>query len=420
MIHNYKYTENAFLPKTVTIPLVQEKNNLCKPVIKIGEIVEEGQIIASSSNSVIHSPIPGTVKDLRSVHNPDGKIEKALIIDFKGSFSYLGKKRTPEEWQSLSAATIERKLDDKGIVNIFSTTKSEPITEQIKAILRKKTRTLIVRLFDEDTRRFADTLMTHFYFDQIKEGAKILAKIIDAEGIIFVLSSKDIKARKLENDEKQNIYYMGVDTKKFTNGFKYEITELYNKTLRKTCRLSVSRKDFFVDSYTLFDIYNAVVFNEPVLSRHVHFTGNCIPASCFLNVRLGFTLRDVVKQLGAFIKNPSAVIINGRLCGNSVNTLDIPITKYVKSVEFLSKDNTTDSQVYSCIKCGMCRFKCPVGIAPDILYDYVLKHQEIPEALLQTATLCINCGLCNTVCQARIPLCQVITMIKNKLDKDDE
>ena len=62
MIQNYKYTQNAFLPKIVTIPLVQEKNIHCKPVIKIGEIVQEGQVIASSEFSSIHSPVPGTIK----------------------------------------------------------------------------------------------------------------------------------------------------------------------------------------------------------------------------------------------------------------------------------------------------------------------------------------------------------------------
>ena len=420
MIHNYKYTENAFLPKTVVIPLVQEKDIYCRPVIKIGEEVKEGQIIASSDVSVIHSPIPGTVKDLCSVNCPDGKIEKALIINMHGSFSYLGKKGNPQDWRSLSPASLERKLDDKGIVNVFSCTKSLPVTEQIKSFLRKKNKTIVVRLFDEDTMRITDSLMTSFYFDQITEGAKILAKITDANGIIFVLSNKEIKNRKLENDEKQKIYYLGIDTKDYTNGFKHGIINAFNKSMRKTCPLSVSRYDFFVDSYTLYDIYNAVVLDQPVLSRHINFTGNSIPASCFLNVKLGYTLKDVVKQFGGFAKNLGAVIINGKICGNSVNSLDIPITKYVKSVEFLSKNNTTDSQVYSCIKCGACRHNCPVDIAPDILYEYALKHTKIPEDFLMTATLCINCGLCNTVCQARIPLCQVITMIKNKLDENEK
>ena len=420
MIHNYKHTENAFLPKTVVIPLVQEKDIYCKPVIKIGEEVQEGQVIARSDLSVIHSPIPGTVKDICSVNCPDGKIEKALIINMHGSFSYLGKKHKEEEWQKLSPATLEQKLDDKGIVNVFSCTKSVPVTEQIKSFLRKKSKTIVVRLFDEDTMRITDSLMTSFYFDQIYQGAKILAKITDANGILFVLSNKELKNRKLENDEKQGIYYLGVDTKDFTNGFKYGIINAFNKSMRKSCPLSVSRYDFFIDSYTLYDIYNAVVLDEPVLSRHINFTGASLPASCFLNVKLGFTLKDIVKQLGGFSKNLAAVIINGKICGNSVNSLDIPITKYVKSVEFLSKNNSTDSQVYSCIKCGACRYNCPVGIAPDILYEYAQKKTDLPKDFLMTATLCINCGLCNTVCQARIPLCQVITMIKNKLDENEE
>ena len=420
MIHNYKYTENAFLPKTVTIPLVQEKNVVCKPVIKIGEEVLEGQIIASSDVSVIHSPIPGTVTDLCSVNCPDGKIEKALVVKMQGRFSYLGKKHKKEDWRSLSPASLERKLDEKGIVNIFSCTKSVSVTEQIKTFSRKKSKTIVVRLFDEDTQRITDSLMTQFYFEQIIEGAKILAKITEADGILFVLSNKDIKARQLQNDEKQKIYYMGIDIKNYTNGFKHGIINAYNRSMHKSCPLSVNRTDFFVDSYTLYDIYNAVVYDIPVLSRHINFTGNCIPASCFLNVKLGFTLKNVVQQLGGFIKNLEAVIINGKLCGNSVNSLDIPVTKYVKSVEFLSKNYTTDSQVYSCIKCGECRYKCPVNIAPDILYEYALKNTEIPQQFKETATLCINCGLCNTVCQARIPLCQVITMIKNKLDDEDE
>ena len=53
MINNYKYTENAFLPKTVFIPLLQEKNGSCKPVVKVGEFVTEGQVIASSDSSSI-------------------------------------------------------------------------------------------------------------------------------------------------------------------------------------------------------------------------------------------------------------------------------------------------------------------------------------------------------------------------------
>ena len=181
MIPNYKYTENAFLPKSVIIPLVQEKDSICKPVVKPGEVVEEGQIIASSDFSVIHSPVPGTVADICPVNSPNGKIEKAIKIITQGSFSYLGKKLAAEQWTSLSPASIERKLEEKGVINTLSCTKPVSITEQIKNVSRQKSKAIIVRLFDEDILRISDSLMTQFYFDKAVEGAKILAKAIEAD-----------------------------------------------------------------------------------------------------------------------------------------------------------------------------------------------------------------------------------------------
>ena len=417
MIHNYTNTQNAFLPKTVVIPLVQEKNSLCKPVIKVGEIVSEGQIIASSKTSTIHSPVPGTVNDICPVHCPDGKIENALKISTKGSFSYLGKVFKPEQWQNLSPASLERKLDDKGILNTFSCTHPLSVTNQIKNSARLKNLNLVVRLFDEDTQRISDSLMTNFYFDQIKEGAQILAKILEADSIIFVMNPKDIKERNLENDEKHKVYYYGLNPKKYLNGFKYKIITSFNKTMYKTTGIKLLKTDFYSDPYTMYDIYNAVVYDIPVMTQTVHFTGNCIRASCFLSVRIGFTLKELVNQLGGLIKTPGAIIINGKNCGSSVNWMDVPVTKAVKSIEFVSKANTTDSQVYTCVKCGACRYNCPVNIAPDMLYEYVLKHLPMPQEFIRTATLCINCGKCNKVCQARIPLCQVITLLKDKLDE---
>ena len=171
MISNYKFTENAFLPKSVIIPLIQEKDVLCKPLVNIGDDVVEGQIIAESSDAVIHSPVPGSVVDINFIHCPYGKIEKAIKIKTKGSFTYLGKKINSENWTSLSPASLERKLKDKGIINTFSCTQSVSLLKQIKKISKNNTKTIIVRLFDEDTTRFADKLETKFYI-------KIIIKLV--------------------------------------------------------------------------------------------------------------------------------------------------------------------------------------------------------------------------------------------------
>ena len=148
----------------------------------------------------------------------------------------------------------------------------------------------------------------------------------------------------------------------------------------------------------------------------VHFTGNCIYSSCLLNVKLGMSIKDVVSQIGGFEKAPSLVVINGNQTGAAVSSLDVPITKYTKSVSFLSSKKETDSHVYSCINCGKCREVCPIKICPDVLYKHAKNGVEIDEIYLKTATVCNSCSLCNTVCPSRLPLGQMIATIKDKLE----
>ena len=37
-----------------------------------------------------------------------------------------------------------------------------------------------------------------------------------------------------------------------------------------------------------------------------------------------------------------------------------------------------------------------------------------------TSLLCTECGLCNTVCTARLPLCQTITALKENIEKTNK
>ena len=163
----------------------------------------------------------------------------------------------------------------------------------------------------------------------------------------------------------------------------------------------------------MYEVYKAVICSVPSISHLVHFSGNCLYSSCLLDVKIGTTLNDIVKQIGGFVKEPSVIVINGLIYGNSVESLNVPVTKSVKSVEFISKTKITDSQIYSCVNCGNCRYVCPSRISPDILYSYAVNFKEIPEVLKNTVQDCEECGSCNTVCPARLPLSKTISYLKD-------
>jgi len=419
-IKKYKYSENAFMPRLVVIPLTQEKKCRCKSLVYPGDLVKEGEVIAelASNDSLrakIHSPIPGRVVDFVSVLCPNGCYEKAVRIQLEGSFVFTGKKLTEKNWSFTPSGELLKTFSEKGILNTFTTNKQLSLATQIQELKKKASTNLIVRLFDDDRFRLADSLLTKFSFKQIIEGAKITAKVIGAKKIVFAMDAKSNFESQIKEVSDDAFYFLKMNISKYPIGFKHKIIAACNKNQKKMPDLTISLEDLFVDSYTMLSVYNAVIYEEPVIANYVHFSGNCIPVSCFLQVKTGFLIKDFIEQLGGFVHQPSLIIINGKICGNAINSLDVPITKEVKSIEFISKLHKTDYQIYSCIDCGNCRNVCSVGISPDLLYKFATDNLQISQTQINSAVKCAGCSLCNTVCPSRLPLSQTIDVLKNKL-----
>lgn len=421
VIKNYKYSQNAFLSKEVVISLAQESNVAYKAIVKNGDKVKEGDVIARTSDSMentsyIHSSMPGTVLDVLPTYSANGKQDFAVKIKFGGSFNYLGKKIEEQKIDSLTSSTIIQNLLDKGVVNTFFTSSSKNLGNQLKE--NKDYKNLIIRLFDEDPFRITDSLVAKFYKEELIKGAEVLAKAINATGIVFVLDQKFENKDYFYKINKSNYRVLEMNVKRYPCGTPREIVSAFSRTgLKKNSNFEITKKDLFIDSSTAYEAYKAIICSTPSISRLVHFSGNCLFSSCLLDVKIGTPIKDIVAQLGGFSKQPAKIIINGKLAGNSVQSMETTISKYVKSVEFISNNKITDSQIYSCVNCGNCRFICPVKLSPDILYNNMVNFKFMPENYAASSIACIECGLCNTVCPARLPLSQTITHIKEKITK---
>lgn len=416
LVRNYKCSENAFLPHFITVPLAQEYKITCKSLVASGDIVEEGQVIAKYTSefyndSYIHAPLPGKVIDVVPCFSPNGKQEFGIKIQFNGKFSYLGKKVQEEKTDTLFSETIIREIEKNGVVNTFTISEPENLSREIKD--RRNAKCVVVRLFDEDPYRVTDYLITKMYFKEILLGAQVLAKAVKAEGVLFAIDTKFENKKELMESENSNLRFVEMNVRRYPCGTRREIVSAFKRNLKKNCAFNVTNEDLYIDASTAYEVYKAVICKTPSMSRLVHFSGDCINSSCLLNVRIGTTLRDIVNQLGGFVKAPSMIQINGSICGKSVINYDVPITKYVKSVCFVSKRKLSDEQIYSCISCGNCRFACPVHISPDVLYNNASHFQDLSVTYARTALACLNCGLCNTVCPSRLPLSQTISVLKD-------
>ena len=80
---------------------------------------------------------------------------------------------------------------------------------------KRKPENIIVRLFDEDPYRVTDSLISKFYFDQLVKGARILAKAINAKGIVFAIDQKFADKDIFKNEEYKDIKALEMNIRRY-------------------------------------------------------------------------------------------------------------------------------------------------------------------------------------------------------------
>jgi electron transport complex protein RnfC len=408
----------AFLPRTVKVPLRQSDGIECQCAFKPGDFVREGQIIASSGEfsaegANIHSSVPGKVVSISRCTLSDGTMGMAAEISTGGIFTFLGKKNPPMDWNFMNPVSILDEFKSKGVVNTFRA-KTVSLSQEIKKSPLQKNRFVVVRLFDDDPSRCTDSFVAKNYAENVVEGARIVAKAFFASGIAFAFP-KNEKFAVNGNFSSAEHLEVPVDTSKYPAGLKPDLIRAVKKFAKISGAddfLQVNHKSLFVDAETCLSAYEAVSLGIPVMERFVHVSGGCLKSSGIFKVRIGESFRSLVEQCGGFSSRPAKIIVNGKILGHSIFSLDVPVSKSTKSLEFVPSMEICSQKETECVRCGKCRSVCPESLSPDLLYKFSAGKYQLPKELAAAAVLCSGCALCNCVCPSRLPLSQAISLVK--------
>lgn len=406
----------APLPTTAIVPLSQHIGRPNEPVVKKGDYVEEGQLLGSTSafiSAPVHSPIFGTVKEIRKAFHPGLGPVMSVVIERdkeKHPKQYTGK---DVDIDSASAEELVQKVKDAGIVGMGGA--AFPTHVKLSVPEGKKIENLIINGAECEPFLTCDHVVMTRKTQEILKGIEVLIKILNPErtyiGIednkkaAFFAFQKAIK--KATRKAVSQIQLVSLHTK-YPQGGEKQLIKAISKREVPPGKLPLDIGFLVQNVGTVNAIYEAVYMDKPLIERVVTISGDCINRPGNYLIRVGATIKDIVEQYGIELyRDPKKIIVGGPMMGFAQPIMEVSVLKSTSGILFLSDNYVKDYPEEQCIKCAKCVDVCPVRLLPTEIMKNV-KNGNWDEVEELCAPDCMECGACAYSCPARIPLVQYI------------
>lgn len=401
--------------KSVTLPMQMHIGEPAVPVVKMGDLVKVGTLIAEPCgelSSPIYASISGKVTKIADYVTESGKTVPAVVITADGEMA-------KEEFKPPVLNSRKDLIDailNSGVVGLggagFPTHfKFDVDFNELEALIVNGTECEPFITSDDHT-------MNEKGMD-IEYALKAYQKFFGIKRIIIAVG--DNKEEAIERMEEVASHILGTEVVAIpsTYSFGSEQSLLYN-----TLGLVLSEDQHPIDLgclvtnvTTVATIGNYLRTGTPLVERLITVDGECVKNPQCVLAPIGVSVGELIEFCGGYLEEPEKVVVGGPMTGISVPTLDTPTLKTTSAVLALSEKQARFPKETACIRCGKCTNKCPVGLAPTaIVKAYEQKDTEQLAKLKVNA--CIECGICAYLCPAHRPLVQTIKLAKQLLKNE--
>lgn len=412
-----------FLPKgDLVFPLNQHIGKPAKPVVKKGDQVLAGQLIAEADGFVsanIVSSCSGTVKAVEERHTISGGRAMCIVIANDGQFTRAPGIGAERDDTKITGKEILDAIKWAGIVGLggagFPThVKLAPRNpEQIDYVIANGSECEPYITCDDQLMRTESA--------GIVEGLRLVLRLFpNAKGVIAIEDNKPeaISAMTAACSGDANISVLPVMAKYPEGGERSLIGVVTGRQLRFG-QLPADLGCVVCNVSSLNAIYRAVCKSEPLMDRLFTVSGDAVEKPHNLSVPIGTCCAELLEAAGGVKSGCQVkkVLCGGPMMGIAMSTLDVPTAKNNNALTFLAEDEVefAEEQMTACIRCGRCGQVCPIGLVPQMMAEAAERNDlERYEKKLYGLD-CIACGSCTYTCPAKRPLMQLFKHTKAKI-----
>lgn len=407
----------ADLPERLILPLQQHIGEPSEPVVKVGQAVLKGQLVASSGGYVsvpVHASTSGTVVALDDypVPHPSGLKAPCIVIEPDGEDRWC-ERRPVADYAALDPSGLRNLIRDAGIVGLGGA--GFPTFIKLNPGPDRTVDTLILNGTECEPYITCDDRLMRERPEEIVAGARIIRHAVQARHcVIGVEDNKPEALEALRVATTDGIEVVAVPTVYPTGGEKQLIRVLTGREVPSD-GLPADAGVLMQNVATAAAVHRAVERGEPLVSRYVTITGRGVPKPRVLEVRLGTPVADLVAQCGGSAEALGALIVGGPMMGFALHDAGVPATKTTNCILAQTRaEIRASAPVMPCIRCGACDEVCPVRLLPQQIYWYA-RAKDFDKVQDYHVFDCIECGSCAYVCPSHIPLVQYYRFAKTEI-----
>ncbi len=421
-LSNDAVTQPAPLPKQAVFPMSQHIGAPAKPVVKKGDKVKVGTLIAEAGGFIsapIHSSVSGTVFKVDNAINASGYLQPAIIINVEGdeweeTIDRSTKLETLEQHPELTPEEIVNRIKAAGVVGMGGA--CFPTFVKLCPPPGAKPECVIINGVECEPYITSDYRLMMEKSDELIEGVKILmagAKV--NKGYIGIEDNKpaaiELLANKLQEKGIDNIEVVPLAKKYPQGGEKQLVDAVIGRQVPAPPAIPVNVGAIVQNAGTAVAVYEAVMKHKPLFERYTTVTGKKLAKPSNFLVRMGTSFGELIDLCGGLPEGENKVLAGGPMMGKAVNSLDVPVGKGQNAVTILTDDDAHRQAAQPCIRCAKCVSACPMGLEPFLLATgSALKKWDLLEK--EMITSCIECGSCQFTCPAHRPMLDNIRLGK--------
>ena len=400
------------VPKIVTIPMSMHIGRPAKPVVKRGDEVKVGQLIAEADGYIsapIHSGVSGKVQKIDEMMTAMGSKVPCIVIETDGLQEVSETVEPPDVHDTQSFVDAVRHSGSVGLGGAgFPTFVKFSINGDLSVV-----NAVVINAAECEPYITSDTRTLIDRAEDVFAGIELLKKYLLVKR--FVIGIEGNKPEAIEKARKFAESTEGVEVQVLPPMYPQggEKVLVYNTLGRMIPQggLPLDVGVVVINVTTLAFIAKYIETGMPLVEKCLTVEGSAVNEPKNVIAPVGTPISDVLEAAGGCKCEPAKVLYGGPMMGIAIPDLSAPILKNTNAIVAMDEREARPPKTTACINCGACLSHCPLRLDPrEIARAY--KKNEPEELKALCVDLCMECGCCSYVCPAKRHLVQT-----NKLAK---